>query len=52
MLKKRIIAVVAGLALLMAVTGSGVAADWLGFSTTPQVHACGSGGSGGDCSYP
>lgn len=48
MLKKRLIAVAAGLALLLAVTGSsGIVADALGLSVTPQAHACNSPSSGG-----
>jgi hypothetical protein len=50
MLKQRIFAVVAALALLIAVAGvSGVMADSLGLSITPQVHACNPHGSGGGC---
>jgi hypothetical protein len=51
MLKKRIVALVTGLALLLAVAGaSGVVADSLGFATTSPAHACpASGGSGGGC---
>ena len=51
MLKKQIISVVAGLALLVAVTGStGIMADTFGLSVTPQAHACSSeNGSGGGC---
>ena len=50
MLKKRIIAFVAGLALLAAVTGSGIVADELGLSVTTPAHACQSGGhAGGGC---
>jgi hypothetical protein len=51
MLKKRIIAVLTGLALLAAVAGlSGVVADSLGLPVTSQVHACNvSSGSGGGC---
>jgi hypothetical protein len=51
MLKKRIIAVITGLALLAAITGSsGVVVDSLGLSMTSQVHACNaSGASGGGC---
>ncbi len=51
MLKKRILGIVTGLALLAAVTGStGIVADALGFAVTPQTHACAtSGGSGGGC---
>ena len=49
MLKKRLIAVVAGLALLAAVAGSsGLVADAMGLAWTPETHACG-GGGGGDC---
>ncbi len=51
MLKKRLIAVIAGLALLVAVAGSsGLVADAVGLEWTPQTHACGGGGTGGgDC---
>jgi hypothetical protein len=51
MLKQRLIKVVVGLALLAAVAGSsGVVADSLGLSVTPQVHACNNvGSSGGGC---
>jgi hypothetical protein len=50
MFKKRIVAVVTGLALLLAVAGaSGVAADALGFSATAPAHACNTSGSGGGC---
>lgn len=51
MLKKRLIAVITGIALLLAVTGlSGVAADSLGLSVTTPAHACTpSSGSGGGC---
>ncbi|MCB0211832.1 MAG: hypothetical protein KDJ52_21005 [Anaerolineae bacterium] len=50
MLKKRIVAFVAGLALLAAVAGSGVVADSLGLSVTTSAHACESGGhAGGGC---
>ena len=51
MLKKRIIAVVAALALFVAAAGvSGVVADSLGFSVTAATYACPtSGGSGGGC---
>lgn len=49
--KKRIIAALTGIALLLAVTGmSGVAADSLGLSVTSPAHACQpTGGSGGGC---
>ncbi len=51
MLKKRIIAVVAGAALLIAVVGSsGIVADSLGLSVTSAAHACqNSSSSGGGC---
>ena len=51
MLKKRLIAVIAGIALLAAVAGSsGIAADALGLQITPQAHACQEAGtSGGGC---
>lgn len=45
--KKRILAVLAGLALFMTVTGYGIVADSQGLSVTPTVHACENGGSGG-----
>ena len=46
--KKRIIAVVAGIALLLAVAGvSGVAADSFGLSVTPHAFACPNGSSSG-----
>lgn len=49
MLKRRIVAVVVGLTLLVAAVGSsGIVADALGFSVTPQTQAC-SNGNGGDC---
>lgn len=50
MLKKRIVAVLAGLALLAAVTGSGIVADSFGLSVTAPAHACSApGGAGGGC---
>ncbi|MCB0163828.1 MAG: hypothetical protein KDI79_06365 [Anaerolineae bacterium] len=51
MLKKRIISVLAGLALLAAVAGSsGIVADALGLAVTAPAHACQSNGSaGGGC---
>lgn len=51
MLKKRLIGVVVGIALLAAVAGSsGIAADALGLHVTAQAHACqASGTSGGGC---
>jgi hypothetical protein len=51
MLKKRIIAAVAGIALLLAVAGSaGISADAFGLSMTAPAHACSSSGhSGGGC---
>lgn len=51
MLKQRIITVLAGLALLLAVAGSaGGVADSLGLAVTPHAHACqNSGSSGGGC---
>ena len=51
MLKKRLITLITGLALLLAVTATtGIAADALGLSVTPQTHACfGSSNSGGGC---
>lgn len=47
MLKKRIVAVLAGLALLAAVTGSGIVANSMGWAVTSQTHACSSSGTGG-----
>ncbi len=52
MLKKRIVAIVTGLALLLAVAGvpaAGVAADSLGLAVTAPAHACNAHGSGGGC---
>lgn len=50
MLKKCLIAILAGLALLAAVAGSGVVADALGLAVTTPAHACHAGGSsGGGC---
>ncbi len=50
MLKKRIIAVVTSIALLLAVAGVSGVADSLGYSATSQVHACNaSSSSGGGC---
>jgi hypothetical protein len=48
--KKRIFALAAGLALLMAIVGSsGIVADAVGLAVTPQAHACNSSGAGGGC---
>ena len=50
MLKKRIISVLTGLALLAAVAGSaGIVADELGLDLTREAYACNVGGSGGGC---
>lgn len=50
MLKKRIVAIVTGLALLLAVAGvSGIATDSLGLEVTAPAHACSPSGSGGGC---
>jgi hypothetical protein len=50
MLKRRIAAVVAGLALLLAVAGSaGIVADSQGLSVTSSAHACNPSGAGGGC---
>lgn len=51
MLKKRLISVVAGIALLAAILGStGIVADAFGLSVTPQTFACPEpGSSGGGC---
>ncbi|MBN1993746.1 MAG: hypothetical protein JW953_13675 [Anaerolineae bacterium] len=51
MLKQRIIKLVIGLALLVAVAGgTGIVVDSLGASITSPAHACNSSGtSGGGC---
>ena len=50
MLKKRMISVLLGLALLASVGVSGLVADAFGLEWTESVHACSSGGSsGGEC---
>lgn len=49
MLKKRIITVLAGLALLLAVTGSGILPAELSPSAATPAYACNSQGSGGGC---
>lgn len=51
MLKQRLIKVLVGLALLLAVTGAaGVTVDGLGVTVTSPAHACNTaGGSGGGC---
>ena len=51
MVKQRMIKVLVGLALLLAVAGStGIVADAVGLPVTSPAHACqGSGGSGGGC---
>jgi hypothetical protein len=57
MLKRRLIAVLTGIALMLAVASvSSIVADTLGLSVTSQAYACGStschcngGGSGGGC---
>lgn len=51
MMRKRILTVLAGLALVAAVAGSsGIVADAFGLDITPQVHACNNGDhSGGGC---
>lgn len=50
MFKKKLFAVIAGVALLVAVTGSaGVIGDAFGLSVVPEAHACGGTGSGGNC---
>jgi hypothetical protein len=50
MLKKRVVAFVTSLALLLAVAGaSGVVADSLGFDVTSPAHACNPASSGGGC---
>lgn len=48
MLKKRLIAVITGIALLLAVAGvSGVVADSLGLAVTTTANACSTSGAGG-----
>jgi hypothetical protein len=48
MFKKRLITVIAGLALLATILGStGIVADELGLSVTPAAYACPHGGGGG-----
>jgi len=48
MVKRRLVTFLVGLALLAAATGlSGIAADSLGYSVTPQAMACGSSAGGG-----
>lgn len=51
MLKKRLISVLAGLALLATIAGTtGIVADAFGLTVTGQAHACSSAGSsGGGC---
>jgi hypothetical protein len=57
MLKRRLIAVLTGIALMMAVVSvSSIVADTLGLSVTSQAYACGSSscncngsGGGGGC---
>ena len=51
MLKRRLIAVIAGLALLAFIAGSsGIVVDSLGISVTSPVHACQDpSGAGGGC---
>ncbi|HMQ52464.1 MAG TPA: hypothetical protein PKD98_10250 [Anaerolineae bacterium] len=50
MLKKRIIAVLAGLALLAAVAGSsGIVGDAFGLDGTSPAYACNNGSSSGGC---
>lgn len=50
-MKRRIVTIITGLALLLAVAGSvGIAADSVGLSVTSQTHACNtSSASGGGC---
>ena len=49
-MKRRIIALCTGIALLVAVTGAtGIAADSLGLQLTPQAHACSNPSSSGGC---
>ncbi len=50
MLKKRIVAILAGLAILAAITGSGIVTDSIGLAGTSPAQACNSSsGSGGGC---
>jgi hypothetical protein len=51
MLKKRIVALITGLALLLAVVGaSGIVADSAGLALTSPAYACNnSSSSGGGC---
>lgn len=51
MLKRRILAIMVGLALMVATTGLfGITADALGYIMTDQAHACGTNSSaGGGC---
>jgi hypothetical protein len=51
MVKKRVVAVITGLALLLGAIGAtGIAADGLGVTVTTPAHACSnSGSSGGGC---
>ena len=49
-MKKRIITLIAGVALLVAVTGATrIVADWYGLSLTPVAHACENAGGSGGC---
>jgi hypothetical protein len=48
MLKNRIIAIIAGLALLLAVAGASTMVDTPGQAAAPQAVAC-SGNAGGGC---
>lgn len=51
MVKRRVIAVITGLALLLGAVGStGIMADGLGVTVTTPAHACNNGStSGGGC---
>ena len=50
MLKKRIIAVLAGLALMAAITGSsGIGGDAFGLDGTSPAYACNSTSGSGGC---
>ena len=49
-MKKRIVSVITGLALMVAVTGiTGLIADVYGLPITATAHACESAGSSGGC---
>jgi hypothetical protein len=51
MLRKRLISLIAGIIVMLAVTGvSGIVADSLALTVTPHAYACeASGSAGGGC---